>query len=170
MKRVFFLNGPMGVGKSTTGRLLQSALPQAAFIDGDWCFDIDPFVGDGATRAMAADNILHLVGNYGKCPSCQNVVVAWLMDRPEIRESLDAGVKALGLEPFWYTLVCSPQALRSRWEKDGACPWRTAEWLEISLRSLKGFASLPGRQIDTGDKTAGQARDAILWNHIVKER
>ncbi len=162
MKKVFFLNGPMGVGKSTAGRLLQRALPQAAFIDGDWCLDIDPFVGNSTTRAMAVDNILHLAGNYGKCPACQNVVVAWLMDRPEVREALDAGVKALGMEPLWYTLVCSPQALRARWEKDEACPWRTTEWLEISLRSLEGFSRLPGRQIDTENKTARQVRDAIL--------
>ena len=161
MKQVIFLNGPMGVGKSTIGRLLQSALPQAAFIDGDWCMDIDPFVGSSETRAMAADNILHLAGNYGKCASCQNVVVAWLMDRLQVRKALDAGVKALGMEPLWYTLVCTPQALRVRWEQDKACPWRTKGWLEISLRSLEDFAALPG-QIDTTDKDAWQVRDKIL--------
>lgn len=170
MKRIFFLNGPMGVGKTTVGRLLQGALPQAAFIDGDWCLDIDPFVGDSATRAMAVDNILHMLGNYQACPCCQNAVVAWLMDRPEVREALDTGVKALDLEPLWYTLTCSPQALRARWEKDKACPWRTRAWLEISLRSLAGFQGLPGRQIGTDDKAPGQVRDIILQDYTIEER
>lgn len=161
MKKAIFLNGPMGVGKTTVGRLLQGSLPQTAFIDGDWCLDIEPFVGDCGTRAMAVDNILHLLGNYEKCPCCQNIVVAWLMDRPEVREALDSGARGKGLEPWWFTLGCSAQALRLRWEADGTCPWRTGEWLDISLRSLGGFAGLPG-QVDTTGKTAQQVRNEII--------
>ncbi len=59
-KRVIFLNGPMGAGKTTVGRLIQRSTPGCAFIDGDWCMDLEPFVGNGETRAMAADNILAL--------------------------------------------------------------------------------------------------------------
>lgn len=161
MKKVIFLNGPMGVGKTAVGRLLQGALPQTAFIDGDWCLDIEPFVGNSETRAIAVNNILHLLGNYKACSCCRNVVVAWLMDRPEVREALDAGTRERVLEPWWFTLGCSAQALRLRWEADRACPWRTEEWLTVSLCSLEGFADLPG-QVDTTDKTAQQVRDEIL--------
>lgn len=161
-KRVIFLNGPMGVGKTTTGRLLQKALPRSAFIDGDWCLDLEPFVGDRETRAMAADNILHLLAGYSKCSHCQGMVVSWLMDRPEVCGALENGAKALGLETAWFTLVCTEQALRERWLKDNACPWRTGENLKASLRSLGAFAQLPGMPIDTSGKTAAQARDSIL--------
>lgn len=40
-KQVVFLNGPMGVGKTTVGRLVQKALFQSAFIDGDWCLELE---------------------------------------------------------------------------------------------------------------------------------
>ncbi len=44
MKRLILLRGPMGVGKTATGRELQRLLPQCAFLDGDWCWDIRPLV------------------------------------------------------------------------------------------------------------------------------
>lgn len=51
-KRVIFLNGPMGAGKTTVGRLIQRSLAGCAFIDGDWCMDLEPFVGNSETRAL----------------------------------------------------------------------------------------------------------------------
>ena len=65
--KVYVINGPMGVGKTTVGRFLADSIPRTAFIDGDWCFDLHPFVGNAETKAMAVDNILHMIANYGKC-------------------------------------------------------------------------------------------------------
>jgi hypothetical protein len=42
-------------------------IPGTASIDGDWCMDIHPFVGNRETKTMAVDNILHMVGNYRRC-------------------------------------------------------------------------------------------------------
>jgi len=54
--RVIIINGPMGVGKTVTGKLIADKNPGTAFIDGDWCMDIHPFVGNRETKAMAIDN------------------------------------------------------------------------------------------------------------------
>ncbi len=35
MKRLWLIGGPMGVGKSTAGRLLQVRLPRCVYLDGD---------------------------------------------------------------------------------------------------------------------------------------
>lgn len=161
-KRVIFLNGPMGVEKTTTGRLLQKALAQSAFIDGDWCLDLEPFVGNPETRAMAVDNILHLLAGYRDCSCCQGIVAAWLMDRPEVCQALEDGARVLGLETAWFMLRCSEKALRERWRADTLCPWRTDENLEFSLRSAQAFDQLPGVSVDTTDQTAEQVRDCIL--------
>lgn len=162
VKRVVFLNGPMGVGKTTVGRLLQKALPRPAFIDGDWCLDLEPFVGDRETRAMAVDNILHLLAGYNRCSHCQGMVVSWLMDRPEVCQALERGARAAGLETAWFTLLCTEQALKNRWLEDKLCPWRTEENLKISIGSLEGFGRLPGVPVDTAGRTAEQVRDRIL--------
>jgi Shikimate kinase len=50
MKKLVIINGPMGVGKSTVGKIFCDKLGRAAFIDGDWCLDIHPFVGNKETK------------------------------------------------------------------------------------------------------------------------
>ena len=79
MKKLIIINGPMGVGKTTTGKIVCDQLGRAAFIDGDWCLDIHPFVGNEETRAMAVDNIIHLAKNYYRCSACDAVVLSWII-------------------------------------------------------------------------------------------
>lgn len=37
MKTLYFISGPMGVGKTAVSRELLRTLPRCAFLDGDWC-------------------------------------------------------------------------------------------------------------------------------------
>ncbi len=62
--KVIIINGPMGVGKTTVGKYIAEKYEGTAFIDGDWCLDIHPFVGNCETKEMAIDNILHMIDNY----------------------------------------------------------------------------------------------------------
>ena len=140
--KVIILNGPMGVGKTTVGTYIAEHNPGTAFIDGDWCMDIHPFVGNQETRAMAVDNILHMIGNYQKCSECNMVVLVWLMDDPDVIKQISEGVKALNAQPMLYTLICGQEELIRRWENDERCEWRTEEWLTVSLKSIPVFASM----------------------------
>lgn len=161
------MNGPMGAGKTTVGRLIQRSLFQCAFIDGDWCLDLEPFVGNSETRTMAADNILHMLAGYRDCSHCRNMVVAWLMDRMEICRALENGAVELGLETAWFTLLCTGDVLSARWRGDNNCPWRTEENLSASLRSLDTFPGLPGAHVDTSGMTAEQVCDYILKTYQI---
>jgi shikimate kinase len=44
MKKLIFINGTMGVGKTTISQQLKQQLPYSVFLDGDWCWDASPFV------------------------------------------------------------------------------------------------------------------------------
>lgn len=140
--KVIILNGPMGVGKTTVGKYIAEHNPGTAFIDGDWCMDIHPFVGNNETRAMAVDNILYMIGNYQKCSECSMVVLVWLMDDPKVVKQISDGIMNLNAQPMLYTLICGQEELIRRWEKDTQCEWRTDEWLNVSLKSLSSFASM----------------------------
>lgn len=140
--KVIILNGPMGVGKTTVGKLIAEKCPGTAFIDGDWCMDLHPFVGSRETKAMAVDNILHMIGNYMKCSACKMIVLVWLMDDPWVLQSLTEGLIALQAEIRNVTLVCDRENLLCRWENDHTCEWRTDEWLKVSLSSLPAFAAM----------------------------
>ena len=158
--RVIIINGPMGVGKTVTGKLIAEKNPGTAFIDGDWCMDIHPFVGNAETKAMAVDNILHMIGNYQKCSECRMVVLAWLMDDPQVLRRIRDGLAALQAEVKSVTLVCDSKTLTKRWKNDRNCEWRTDRWLEISLASLPYFASMEDT-IDTSGLSAEQIADRI---------
>lgn len=54
MKRLYVLCGAMGVGKSATGRALRDLLPDCAFLDGDWCWDMHPLSRHGGHKARGA--------------------------------------------------------------------------------------------------------------------
>ena len=51
----------MGVGKTATCRELQKILARNVFLDGDWCWDMQPFVVTDETTAMVGGNIAHLL-------------------------------------------------------------------------------------------------------------
>ena len=159
--KVIVINGPMGVGKTTVGRYLADSRPGTAFIDGDWCMDLHPFVGSRETKAMAVDNILHMIGNYGRCSVCGMIVVVWLMDDPEVCRRIGDGIAALGMEIRSVTLTCGRDELIRRWKNDRVCEWRTDEWLQASLKSLPYFSSLDN-VIDTDGLTAAEAAARIL--------
>ena len=159
--KVIILNGPMGVGKTTVGKYIADHHPGTAFIDGDWCLDIHPFVGNQETKAMAVDNILHMIGNYQKCSVCSMVVLVWLMDEPWVIQKITQGLSALQAEVKNVTLTCSRENLIARWKEDHNCEWRTNEWLNVSLKSLPGFASMDNT-IDTTGLSVEQVAELIM--------
>ena len=159
--KVVILNGPMGVGKTTVGKYIADRNPGTAFIDGDWCMDIHPFVGNPETKAMAVDNILHMIGNYRDCSVCSMVVLVWLMDDHWVIQRILEGLSSLQVEVQYMTLVCSEENLIRRWKSDRNCSWRTDEWLNVSLQSLPGFTSMDNT-IDTSDLSVDQIADRIM--------
>ena len=159
--KVIVLNGPMSVGKTTVGKYIADQNPGTAFIDGDWCMDIHPFIGNQETKVMAVDNILHMIGNYQKCSVCSMVVLVWLMDDPWVMQRISEGLAALRAEMINVTLVCDRKNLIKRWNNDQNCEWRTDEWLQVSLKSLPGFASMDN-VIDTSDLSVDQTADLIM--------
>lgn len=139
---VILLNGPMGVGKTTIGTYIADKFNGTAFIDGDWCMDLHPFVGNDETKELAIDNILHMIRNYKECSYCNMVVIAWLMDDEWVIKKLIDGINELDCDAKNITLVSSEMQLREQWMNDKNCPWRTEEWLDISIKSLDKFSKM----------------------------
>ena len=159
--KVIILNGPMGVGKTAVGKYIAEHTPGTAFIDGDWCLDIHPFVGNQETKTMAIDNILHIIGNYKKCSECKMIVLVWLMDNDWVYEAIVDGIKKLDLEIKSVTMTCDYTSLTDRWQNDKTCPWRTDEWLKVSTESLSYFSSL-NNTLDTTNLSIKDVAEKII--------
>ena len=159
--RVIVINGPMGVGKTTVGKYIADTCAGTAFIDGDWCMDIHPFVGNAETRAMAVDNILHMISNYGKCSACRQIVLVWLMDDRQIYQRIKKGIADLQMDVKSVTLVCNREHLAARFMNDVKCECRTEDWLKASLSSLSHFASEEDALVTDG-MSIQQVAEAIM--------
>jgi tRNA uridine 5-carbamoylmethylation protein Kti12 len=59
IKNLIFINGTMGVGKTTTSKELQKMLPNCIFLDGDWCWDMSPFIVTDETQKINQSRIRH---------------------------------------------------------------------------------------------------------------
>ena len=63
MKKLYLIGGTMGVGKTTTCQVLKRKLDRSVFIDGDWCWDMHPFIVDEETKTMVMNNIVYQLNN-----------------------------------------------------------------------------------------------------------
>lgn len=116
--KIILINGPMGVGKTTIGKYIAEKNIGTAFIDGDWCLDIHPFIGNRETKTMAIDNILHMIDNYRKCSACKMIVFVWLMDNQWVYQRIIEGIETLQLDVKSVTLICDKASLINRWTND----------------------------------------------------
>ena len=70
MKTLYLVGGTMGVGKTTACQELKKLLPHSVFLDGDWCWDADPFVVTEETMAMVRQNICFLLNQFLRYCRC----------------------------------------------------------------------------------------------------
>ena len=59
MKKLIMIGGTMGVGKTTISQLLKKELNHSVMLDGDWCWDMHPFIVNDETKKMVMDNIVY---------------------------------------------------------------------------------------------------------------
>ena len=57
MKKLIFIGGTMGVGKSTLAQSLMTKLPSAVYLDGDWCWYTKPWILNEETRKIVILNV-----------------------------------------------------------------------------------------------------------------
>lgn len=162
MKKLIIITGPMGVGKTTIGKSLCKKLGRCAFIDGDWCLDIHPFVGNKETKAMAIDNILHMIQNYYNCSECDDVVVGWVMSENTI-DKIKSGISHLGFQVNSFVLTCNENALIDRWKNDSITEWRNDDELSNSIKSLADYNKRVSAYIvDTSNLTVDSVVQYII--------
>lgn len=74
MKTLYLIGGTMGVGKTTVCQELKKELKNSVFLDGDWCWDADPFQVTVETKAMVIRNICYMLNSFIHCSAYDNVV------------------------------------------------------------------------------------------------
>ena len=160
MKHLYLISGTMGVGKTTTCMLLKKQLKNAVFLDGDWCWDADPFTVTDETKKMVVDNICHLLNNFIACSAYDNVIFCWVMHEQGIIDGILSRLNTDGCKVVPISLVCTMDALTSRLQKDIAHGLRDESIVMKSTMRLALYQNLNTIKIDTSTRTPEEvARD-----------
>ena len=161
MKTLYMVGGTMGVGKTTTCTLLRDSLDKCAFLDGDWCWSMHPFVVNEETKALVEDNICHILNGFLRCTAFDSVVFCWVMHDQSILDGLLKRLNLRDVRVVSVSLVCSEDALRQRLIRDVEAGRRTPDVIARSVQRLKLYDLLDTVKLDVSAMPPEEAAQRI---------
>lgn len=144
MKHVYLIGGPMGIGKSTICNQLNQDLDHSVFLDGDWCWNMDPFIVNQDTKNMVLDNITHCLNNFIHTPGIENIIFCWVMHKQDIIDKIIQKLDTEGVDIHLISLICEKEELIKRMLIDR----RDNQTIRKSLRYLELYKDLDTQKID----------------------
>jgi len=153
MKTLYLIGGTMGVGKTAVSQQLKHDLPNAVFLDGDWCWDASPFQVTEETRAMVTENICYLLNQFLHCSAYENVIFCWVMHQQAIIDSILERLDTAGCKVKCISLLADEATLRQRLTADVERGIRTADVIDRSVARIPLYQELNTLKVDTRNKT-----------------
>jgi broad-specificity NMP kinase len=168
MKDLIVINGTMGVGKTATSWQLLDLLQPCAYLDGDWCWTMKPFVVSEENKAMVTGNIIHVLRSYLANSAFQHIIFTWVLHRQEMIDDLLAACSDLAFRAHVITLECAEPELRRRLEQDVRQGLRTPDVVDRSLARTAAYAAIDSIKIDVTEADAETAAARIA--ELVRSR
>lgn len=162
MKNLIFINGTMGVGKTATSKELKKILPNCVFLDGDWCWDMSPFIVTEETKKMVVDNISYLLNNFISCSEYENIIFCWVMHEQDILDDVLSKINKNDCILHKFSIICSEKVFISRITKDIQQGIRSGEIIERSVPRLKNYFQMDTEKIDVSEISAKEAAEIIF--------
>ena len=104
MKKLYLIGGTMGVGKTTTCQILKRKLDKSDFIDGDWCWDMHPFMVNEETKKLVLENICMLLNKDLKCSVFDHIIFCWVMHEQSIIDVLLSHLDLCKSDIYFFSL------------------------------------------------------------------
>ena len=151
MKKLIIINGTMGVGKSAVCNVLLHTLKPSVYLDGDWCWNMNPFVVSEENKKMVIDNITYLLKSYLNNLGFDYIIFCWVIHQEDIFRQLLEPLKDCDFQLYKISLICSETALRSRLEIDVQKGIRKVEVIGRSIQKLELYNNMSTLRIDVSD-------------------
>ena len=162
MKALYLIGGTMGVGKTTISQQLKKDLPNSVFLDGDWCWDADPFQVTEETKEMVMRNICFLLNSFLRCTAYDNIIFCWVMHEQTIIDSIINELDTSACRVIKISLITDEVNLRNRLSSDIARGIRTSDVIDRSVGRIQMYRLLDTVKIDTSNQTVREIADEIL--------
>ena len=161
MKRIYLIGGTMGVGKTSVCQTLKKELKNSVFLDGDWCWDANPFQVNDETKRMVIDNICHLLNNFIHCSVYDNVIFCWVMHEQNTINDILSNLDLTNCDVKTLSLICNHNELVKRLKKDIRAGIRQEDVIARSIERLPLYATLNTVKIDVSDLNVEQTAEII---------
>ena len=143
----------MGVGKTTVSQQLKKTLRNSVFLDGDWCWDADPFQVTEETKKMVMQNICYLLNSFLHCTAYENIIFCWVMHEQSVIDSITATLDTSRCKIVKISLLADEPTLRLRLSSDVAQGIRFADVIDRSVARINLYQALDTIKVDTSNKT-----------------
>ncbi len=148
MKKLIIINGTMGVGNTTTCKLLYKHFNKSIWLDGDWCWVMNPWDFNEENKEMVKKNIIFLLRGFLDNSNFEYVFFSWVIHRNDIMEWLLDELKDYNFQIYKFSLVCSEKEMERRMLLDG----RSLDGIKESITRNKLYYGMDTIKIDTSDK------------------
>jgi len=151
----------MGVGKTAVSQELKKQLPNAVFLDGDWCWDADPFQVTRETKNMVLENICFLLNQFIRCSAYENVIFCWVMHEQSIIDAVTAKLDIANCTVKNISLICGEETLKEHLQRDVDAGIRKADIIGRSVARIPLYRNLNTAKITVDNKTVSQIAEEI---------
>lgn len=161
-KKLIIINGNMGVGKTATCKKLYKKLQNSVWLDGDWCWMMNPFIVNEENKQMVVNNITYLLRSFLTNSSYEYVIFNWVIHLEEIFAMILNKLDDLEFEVIKITLICNEESLQSRISLDIENNLRDKGNINLSLERNPLYKNMNTIKIDTSNISIVQAVNKII--------
>src|SRR5690606_7178005 len=153
--------GPMGVGKTAVGQELKRKLSRSVFLDGDWCWDANPFQVTAETKKMVLENICFLLNQFIRCSAYEHIIFCWVMHEQSIIDGILSNLETTNCEIKAISLLCAEDELGDGLSGGIEAGRREQDVLERSLARKAHYEQLESTKLNTSEQTVGEIAEEL---------
>ena len=143
MKKLIFICGASGIGKSTACAALYRKLNRSALVDSDYCRMIHPFEFTDEQKRIVEDNMATMLINYLGCSTIDTVIFLYGFHGPrkQIFNNIMARISNTGIPHSYLPIIleCEYEENIKRAYKDGRDEYRIQYGLDNSRDIYKQY-------------------------------
>lgn len=130
-QKLIIISGSPCVGKTTVAERLFDSLPNSAYLDGDWCWCVNPFSITDPRLRNGDKNMSFILSTYLNSVFDYVIFSSVVVMYKTIRETVINDITAKDFDIIGITLTCSEETLRARHKKRGDKGEVSFHWLHL---------------------------------------
>ena len=158
-KKFVMITGPAGIGKTTVCKELFKRINGCAWLDGDWCWMVNPYPGKTIEQKRYAEKAFgYILNGYFHDDNTKIILFSWLMHSEFMFDLITEQIADKDYDLIKIALVCSDKKIYiERMRKDG----RREEQIE-EADNMRRFYQLNANIIDVADLSVDEMAERII--------